>query len=360
MNIQKTQRSDGTLAYRVRVRDRNRKWFPAKTFGRRADAEQYARKLITARDIGETATPFENRSLVVGEYFEQWIAHRQQRVSLGWYRQQCQLAEWYIIPVIGSIRLGEVRPHHVGVVLDKMYALNRSAQTVRHVYNMMHKMFDDAVEYFEVLPRSPVKKCDRPKVHQTERNFLHPTEAWKLLNVARHHYLGAGIWLGIFAGLRISEIQALTWSAVDFISGQIHIRAAYKRHAKCIEPYPKQKDWGKAQMAAALVDFLKPLSVGKKPTDLVVTAARGGMLEYKKFYDGLKVLCAEADVTILTPHELRHSCSEMWIDAGASREDIRRQLNHKRDESLRPYIHRTDDRLASIALEIKGPKLYAV
>ena len=78
-----------------------------------------------------------------------------------------------------------------------------------------------------------------------------------------------------------------------------------------------------------------------------------GMLEQKKFYNGLRRLCQEALVKRVSPHGLRHSCTEIWIKNGASLEDIRRLLGHKTTETTLRYIHKTDDRLIKLAKEIK-------
>ena len=64
-----------------------------------------------------------------------------------------------------------------------------------------------------------------------------------------------------------------------------------------------------------------------------------------------------AQIPKVSPHELRHTCTEIWIQMGASIEDIRRLLNHKSAETTQRYIHRTDDRLMTLANSIEEPKL---
>jgi site-specific recombinase XerD len=56
----------------------------------------------------------------------------------------------------------------------------------------------------------------------------------------------------------------------------------------------------------------------------------------------------------VTPHELRHSCTELYVQAGASAEDLRRLLNHKSLAATIRYMHRTDERLQRIASQV-GP-----
>ncbi len=137
---------------------------------------------------------------------------------------------------------------------------------------------------------------------------------------------------------------------------QALIKEAYKRDIKVVEPYPKKKDWGLAPMPAALSDFLRSRFDAANPNGFVAPALRGGMLEQKKFHNGLQQLCAQAGVKRVSPHELRHSCTEIWFSSGASLEDVRRVLNHKSAETTQKYVHRTEDRLQAIAGQITMPQ----
>ncbi len=265
------------------------------------------------------------------------------------------MAKTYVLPAIGPLKLRAVAPPHIGEILAKMHALNRSEQTRRHVYNLLRQMFADAVEYYGYMDKSPVMRKDGPRVHKTERDFLNPDDSWKLLNRSADHYLAPAIWVGLLAGLRTSEIQALRWEAVDFDKEQILIKAAFKRSIGEIEPFPKNKDWSYVAMPKALVDFLRPRAVGQPLKAFVCPALQGGMLEQKKLHNGLEALCKRAGVAIISPYEMRHSCTEIWIAMGASIEDLRRQLNHKSVETTQRYVHRTDDRLQSIAQKIAVP-----
>ena len=74
------------------------------------------------------------------------------------------------------------------------------------------------------------------------------------------------------------------------------------------------------------------------------------MVSYNTLLRGVRRLCAEAKVSIITPHEMRHSTSELWYqDGGASKEDIRRLLSQKNLSTTERYMHQADDRLREVA-----------
>lgn len=86
--------------------------------------------------------------------------------------------------------------------------------------------------------------------------------------------------------------------------------------------------------------------------DFVAQNKNGGMLEYTAFNQTLKSLCKGLGLKQITPHELRHSSSELWVNAGASEVDIGRQLNQSSSSTTRRYMHRSDERLDSLALKV--------
>jgi site-specific recombinase XerD len=79
------------------------------------------------------------------------------------------------------------------------------------------------------------------------------------------------------------------------------------------------------------------------------------MLSYQTLYKGLKALCRTAGLPEVSPHELRHSCTELWVHNGASKEDCGRQLNQSNASTTERYMHRTTDRLEAIGANFTLP-----
>ncbi|MCC7442159.1 MAG: site-specific integrase [Bdellovibrionales bacterium] len=340
----------GRTKYLVRVRDPFGRWFPSKTFDRKIEAEQYERSLLIQRDRGGLAPTQEFREMTFAEYWAKWSNECRGRVSEGWRRTQDMVTRKHLLPMLGHRRFKELRSVDIGQLMAALERKGQSPQSALHLYNILHKMFEDAVEFYEILDRNPVRRRFRPKVRRIERDFLSPAESWKLLESVRHHRLGGAIWIGLLAGLRPGETQALRWSAVDFERSQILIRASFNKKLRVIQDQPKQGDWGRAPMPPVLAAFLQEHARGKRPEDFVVPNVNGGMMIYESFVTQiLPRLCREAGVKEVTPHELRHSCTELYVQQGASAEDLRRLLNHKSLSATVRYMHRTDERLAGIA-----------
>jgi len=354
--ISKKSKTDG-VRYLVRVRDPLGKWFPSQTFNRKVDAERYERELLLKRDRGGSAASSELREMTLADYWKRWSAECRSRVGEGWRTTQNRNASKYVLPYLGNRKLREIKSSDIGLFMGAMEKYKLSPQSIMHLYNLLHKMFEDAVEYYEFVELNPVKKRFRPQIHRVEREFLSPADSWKLLEVSKDHFAGMAIWVALLSGLRPGEIQALRWSAIDFDRSQILIRATFNKKVGKIQDHPKQKDWGRAPMPKVLSDFLKDRSKGKRADDFVCPNDEGGMLSYESFVrQVLPRLCAQAGVKRVTPHELRHSCTELYVQVGASAEDLRRLLNHKSLSATIRYMHRTDERLQGIASQIVSPK----
>lgn len=346
--VKRTSKKWGTR-YVVRVKDPRGRWYPTKTFDTKVAAEQYKRELETLRDAGSAAPTQLQKDMTMSGYYSFWKQDAQSQVHEGWQKSRDQMFRDYVEPVIGHYKLREIRPHDIGHVLAKARELGRKPQMVRHIFNFLHKLFNDAVGYHEIVDKNPVLPRDKPEVLNVERKYLSPQGAIQLCEVARNHFLGPAIWIGIYCGPRPSEIQSLRVGDIDFEKDEIVIRSAFKRKVNRIEPFPKGKKLGRIPMPKPLRDYLAIKVVGKKPDDFVAPGEQGGMLQYNVLMKGLKRLCTKAGVTVITPHELRHSCSEGWIHRGASQMDVARVLNQSDPRTTERYLHRSDDRLKAIA-----------
>lgn len=353
MAIEERKRKKGTT-YTVKVRDQIGRWYEARSFERRVDAEREERRLLILKDEGRWAAPRAERAITLAEYWMRWSQEARSEVSAGWKMSQDQMTRDFILPVLGSIKLKEIKPAHVAKLLTETERQKYATATRRHIYVLLHKILEDAMELFELITYNPVIKKLRPRIESKARSYMGPDEARLFLSKVEGDWIAPAIWIGMLSGLRPGEIQALQVKHLDFQNNEIQIRRSFNRKEKRIQNHPKQKDAGLAPMPSDLAEFLKARVSGRSDEDFVIPAAGGGMLSYHTFHHALKRLCEIHQATPITPHELRHSCTELYMERGASEEDVRRLLNHKSSASTKLYIHRTNDRLSGIAATVSA------
>jgi integrase len=354
----------GGMSYQVKVRDKWGDYYRGGTFhdedeARRVEAalEKLQREGVRANIEHDTVDGSPVTALSsFAELRAAWAKECRAGVSEGWRISQDQMLRDYVVTHLDSKSLADIGPRDISNVLDLVRKMGRSEGTVNHVYVLLHDIFTDAIEHFGCkLERNPVLKRYKPKTKKKKVPFLRPQEAIVLLEHVRDHYIGPAIWVGVLAGLRPCEIQALRWEAIDWDLDQILIKSAFKRKVKRLEDFPKQGDWSVSMLPEALKQYLWPRR--GDPQAFVCRSPRKPMLSYTTFRKTLRALCKEVKVTEITPHGLRHSASEMWVEEGASSTDVQRVLNHKSASTTAVYMHRTDDRLKRTSPNVGKPLL---
>ena len=92
-----------------------------------------------------------------------------------------------------------------------------SPASVRLAYKVLHMALEKAVE-LDYIPRNPAAKCELPRLDQKEIRPLDDQQVAALLATAKGSDLAPLITV-----LRLSELLGLTWDAVDFQRGTIHV-----------------------------------------------------------------------------------------------------------------------------------------
>ena len=350
MAIQKVLNKDQSVSYKVRVRRDRRSWFSVKSFSRMIDAKNHEASLMVSKKAqGLACSNPDFIKMSFSDFWAKWKAECRTGVSNGWLGTQELNMRLHIAPHLGSLKLKDISPSHVSRVLSAMEIDGQSAQSRIHIYNLLRKMFGDLTEHFGVQLVSPVLRKHKPKQVSKERNYLKPEQSEQLLQSVVGSKLELPVALGLLCGMRISEIQGLRCEAIDFDQKMISIRSSYNKKTKEMQDHPKQGDWGSCPIPSRVVGQLKVAMQGKSGKDLVLSELDGQVLHYDRFLDALRAACKAAGVPVVSCHELRHSCTELWLNKGASTEDIRRLLNHKTLSVTQKYIHRSETRLKQFA-----------
>jgi integrase len=250
------------------------------------------------------------------------------------------------------MKLLEVTPAHVGRVLAFVSELGRSPAQRLHVFNVMHKMFGDAVELYEMMPRNPAIRKLRPKVPQREMPYLQVHELVTLLKHVRGRPYETAIYLQVFAGLRVGEVQYLRWEHVDLQYGIIHVRGTYVRREKKFQDFPKGKKWHRVKMPKELWQHLLQERDCTLSPFVSVSPAQE-FLAYWGYCQALRRYCKAAGVPSISTHGLRHSSSELYMSAGASRDDLRMLFAHSSSGVTDRYVHDKGRRLDDVANRIE-------
>ena len=190
-------------------------------------------KLRSARDRGlDLLAP----SWTVGQWLDAWLSEMKafdgtRPATLILYKG---LADRYVKPVIGNVRLDKLTPAHV----QRLVAETRNSQTSlgrtpsdatqRHVHKLVRNALGDALR-LELVRRNVATQVKAPPMARQRRPELGVAEARRLLEVIGGERLEVLYVLALTTGLRRGELLALRWDDVDLGSRQLHVRRALQR-----------------------------------------------------------------------------------------------------------------------------------
>lgn len=358
--------------------------------------EKYFQTLPEARNWLEDAkyadkhgNMFVASDITVDAWFEYWLSYVVGDLAPNTRRNYRERYIHNIQPVIGQMRLSDVKPMHCKMVLHQMddkYA----GSTIRQAYIAMGTMFRSAVmnDFIAKHPMDGVRYT-KPVRAADDIKFLTVEEQQRFLKVAKrsHNYFQYALILE--TGLRTGELIGLTWDAIGWEKRTLTVN-------KTLEYRHKQKDWRagppKTQQSYRTIpltmrayDILREVEAhreqrkesetlsqvleyidrrtGEKRSlvmrDLVFVNWRTGEPAKNSSYDThLYKLCDEAGIKRFCMHALRHTYATRAIESGMQPKVLQRLLGHASIKTtMDRYVHVTDDSLSKAVAQFEANQI---
>ncbi len=189
-------------------------------FRTKREAEEALDAALTAEEAGVAGV----HSMTVRTYLRQWLAGKRalRATTRRGYEIHIRL---YLEPMIGNMRLADLRPHHV----DQLYGdlLNNSDRrvtqtTIRHLHATLRSALNTAVKR-RLIPWNPALHVELPSRASHQTSVWTPEQLGAFLDSIAEHRLYAYFHLIAVAGLRRGEALGLTWKSIDFDTRVIRV-----------------------------------------------------------------------------------------------------------------------------------------
>lgn len=174
----------------------------------------------------------------------------------------------------------------------------------------------------EYTPRWLDKNEQRELIRAIENPILKSKNPWLY---SRNHVI---IYLSLHAGLRISEIVALTID--DFKNGYIQIRDG-KGHSAREVPINKS-------LAKSIAEWLEEREKKEPQSNHFLISQKKNPLTESGIYNLFNRLSKETRIEELSPHTLRHTFAHNLIEKGEPINHVAHLLGHSDLETTRIYI----------------------
>lgn len=246
----------------------------------------------------------------------------------------------HIKPALGAVRIDQLHPHMLQGFINGLQGL--APQTVRTIYQVLHIALEKAVE-LEYIPKNPANRCVLPKKQQKEIRPLDDEQVSALLSAAKGGELEHMVSVALFTGLRISELLGLTWDAVDFQRGTIHVNKQLSHcriqkdslfsspksgKSRLITPAPSVMTALKCERRRQMEMQLRAGPMWDNPHGLVFTNTAGGNLFPQHVGKRFRELTASAGLEGVRFHDLRHTYAVNAIRAGDDIKTLQGNLGH--------------------------------
>ena len=130
-----------------------------------------------------------------------------------------------VLPVLGSMRLGEIERTNVQDLVDALQAQGIAAKTIRNTLDPLCTIYRRAIRR-NVVTVDPTDNLEVFGTVGRRERIANPGEGTELLNALEED--DRALWAtALYAGLRRGELRALRWSDVDLEARRLRVERSW-------------------------------------------------------------------------------------------------------------------------------------
>ena len=267
-----------------------------------------------------------SQQMTIAEYLDHWVwNYADTSVRPRTLRGYNTIIRNHLKKNFGSMFLKDLEAHHVREYYSQCIQSGLSAQTVLHIHRLFRQALKQAVSW-NMLLRNVLDDVAPPMTNRPEIRILTPEEINVLLETAKGTDFFLPIHLGIFTGMRRSEVLGLQFRDVNLEAQTLKV----SRTMVDIPGDQAHMDVPKSLQSRRTIPF------GEETADLLRLRCRALTPHLEALDRRLTAttqVCLRSNGSILTPDALTKSFKKITIQCGL--EGVRfRDLRHTYTSSL--------------------------
>lgn len=345
-----------------------RKYFDGRTKKEAEEKRDKAKLMIAGGwDIGNNAT-FEEMALAWLEEYKakKKLSQRTKETTEGIFNR-------YLLPNLGYMKIREIKPAHIDLLLMNLSNLSQSTQ--KKCLNYAGVIFNKAIEN-DIIPKSPTAN-KKPTAEKPEKvRSLTDAQCRALLEATKGTRVYPFLVVLIFCGLRKGEALGLMWRDINFDTGLMTVDRSLvytlDHREGIINPMMKtDASHRKIPMSEEVIEVLKKMK--RMSNSVYVFSMRDGKplseASFRRMWDLIAYRTVGGPSTgdyikktidfDVHPHQLRHTCCTRWIASGMTMKEVQYLMGHATaDMTMNVYAeYQESQHLASTAKKITSETL---
>ena len=305
------------------------------------ECQKKRRALAVAIDQGTYA---ETSKMKLSRWLDMWLDLYTSNIRPGTLRSYSNNVHNHIIPALGGTKLCDLKPPMIQKFIRDLERAEKplSNKTIHNIHGTLHKALGEAVRG-ECIQKNPADNTILPKVEKPKIEPLAGNEIDLFMQAIQGNPSEDVFFVGLWTGMRLSELLGLQWSCVDFDKGTIRVdkQLSWKRKEVDGRDLTKTKN-GKARTVTppkGVMDRLKRIRTNQKEAklrakglwnnelNLVFTDELGGCLPHTTVEHRFKKVCEKLGLDRHF-HDLRHTFATEGIRLGIPVKTVSEELGH--------------------------------
>lgn len=287
--------------------------------------------------------------MVLEDYILDFLEKYKVNLSITTYKVYTRICKKYIIPLLGDIKICEIKPIHIQDYVDDLLDL-LTPQTIKVHLNVLNLSLKRAYR-LKLIKENPVQFVEVPKNRKYKNEIYNAEDMQKLLEKCYGTSMELPIVLAGGLGLRISEILGLTWNNVDFSNFTITIdKITVRNDGKVILKDPKTESSIRTISAPKeVILMLKQLKKDRLAAKLKGEKSHRELIFHDKNLNPIapdvlskkfRLFLKDNNLKHIRFHDLRHSHVTLLIDAKVPIKVISERVGHSNiNTTLNIYSH---------------------
>lgn len=334
-----------------------------KTFrGTKKQAEAELARVVSAI---ETGTDLEPQSVTVEAFLNRWLKATKSRVAARSYDRYSEIVRLHILPGLGRVQLGKLRPLHLEDLYQRLEAKGLSRQTILHVHRVLFTALKQGVRW-QLVTRNVAEAVTPPRPERRQVAPFTSEHAAAVLAAVAESDLAPAVTLGLGTGMRRGEVLGLRWSDVDLVEGEARVTQTLQATAAgvCFVPPKTHRSARTIALPPFVLEALRQqrsrqgsrrLAAGMawQDLDLIMDRGDGAPLPPWALSQRFRSLMKKPGID-LSFHGLRHAHASLMLEAGIHLKVVSERLGHSNigiTADLYTHVAKALDKDAATALE---------